>query len=701
MMYSNPQNSYLKANTIIFAQNVCQALEDMAGAPFNVCKETLEEAPFKSTAKMIAYITFSGSIQGHYLLALDDVIAMKVIDIYEEGMSSSQIRDLRSDYGGFIKELLNLSVGQSIVELEKNFGDLTFFPAIVTFGEIEFPDIQSGNIVIEGKSGKVQCCFSLNMANLKIGQKLEEALVDLEKKTSEAKEARRNVNSILQLLPIGLLAIDKSGKVLPGYSKSTNSVVGLDPEQQIVGKELPEVLGTSKECLESWKSWLTLVYDKFGEIPFKDMADLCELNEFVSDRKRNLKIDWLPVEDETDKQLEKLLVVIQDVTKQRELEASMKELNDRHQNNLELISQIINIGPDEVTNFIYDSSQLLTDAQKIVERNNYDRELVNELYRTFHTLKGSSGQFRFKELQQLAHSVEDHLRMFRDKTSAIDTGTVQQIMDSIKDAKGYITRIQDIKSKLGGKDESLKTKAERDPGSVMVNLGTVKEIGFEINKLKEKCKLSPCDQFVIKELDQLYLKALELRKINLSFFISSLESLVKNTVEKVGKKASIVVGNDMAIDIEVMRKVHQCLIHMINNALDHGIESPEERAQNGKMESGLLVLSGLADEKNYRITISDDGRGIDINSVKTKVAEIFNKTEEEMNNMNQSELLGYLFEAGFSTKDRTTEISGRGVGMDFVSHTVKKLNGSVEINTSKGKGTEIVLVIPQAMAQKP
>jgi hypothetical protein len=92
-------------------------------------------------------------------------------------------------------------------------------------------------------------------------------------------------------------------------------------------------------------------------IPFKDLKDLCEINEINTSDARILKLDWLPVIDNENNVLEKLLVVIEDITRHRELELKMKELSDRHQENLDLISQIINLGPDEVTDFIYDSSQ--------------------------------------------------------------------------------------------------------------------------------------------------------------------------------------------------------------------------------------------------------------------------------------------------------------------------------------------------------
>jgi HPt (histidine-containing phosphotransfer) domain-containing protein len=290
------------------------------------------------------------------------------------------------------------------------------------------------------------------LANLRIGQKLDEALSDLEKKTNEAQEAKRNISSILELLPVGLVAIDQNGIIQPGHSKSTKSIVGIEDSADITGTFLADFIRVESSIGQSWKNWLNLVYSKFGLIPFKDLITFCNLNEIKNSRDRILKLDWLAITKDNPDILDKLLVVIEDVTKQRELEAKMEDLSKRHQENLELISQIINLSPDEVTNFIYDSSQLLADAQKIVEGNNRDREILNDLFRTFHTLKGSSGQYQFKSMQDMAHKVEDYLRDYRDDSEIVDDCIIDEVKSSIASAKSYLNRIQDIRTKLGGKD---------------------------------------------------------------------------------------------------------------------------------------------------------------------------------------------------------------------------------------------------------
>lgn len=694
-MTSSDSFGYLKANTMLFAGKMCQSLYDMCGAEMITSRETLREGSFSSPYSIIIFNSFTGAIQGDYLVSLEENVALSLIDAYREGMSDTEKHELREEYCGLLKEALNIAVGQAIEELENSFCDLTFTPSTVVFGKIEFPNIMSGMIEIEGKPGKMQCGFSLNLANLRIGEKLEVTLKELEEQSIETRESRRNIESILELLPIGLVAIDQTGNILPGFSKSTPMIIGCTPDVQVVGRYLPEFVGAPNDLFNEWKNWLNLVYSKFNEIPFSDIVQLCILTEFSNSNNRTLTLKWLPVKNTENDSLDKLLVVIDDVTKQRELEKKMEDLNTRHQENLELISEVINLQPDEVADFIYDSSELLSNAKSIIERNNIDREFINELYRTFHTLKGSSGQYRFKSIQELAHKVEDHLKIFRDGDSQITNQTLDEIRNSINDVYGYINRIQDLRTKLGSKDETLKSKAHRDPQSVMAPLTTIDTIIRQVENLSEKSRNHFKDKYLQEELLDIRKSITSLRSIKLSFFLTSFATLIKNVCEKTGKKANLTVGTDIEIDITLMRKLHQCFIHLINNAIDHGIESPEKRLKAGKIETGVLVLSGEKHPDSLIIHISDDGDGLDINRIKSFITSRYNLSDDEVNKMQKNELYQFLYKPGFTTKSEVSMLSGRGVGMDFVNHTITALGGTVNIETAAGKGTTVTLSIPR------
>ncbi len=196
-MDDNSENGYIKTHTDFFAKSVIQCFEDMVGIPFVLNKASYKEIQFSSPFNMVVYIHFAGTIQGDYIISLDEILAAKLIEVYEDGMTGHNIREMRDDYGGFIKELLNTAVGSSIPWLEQKIGKLTYTSSRIIYGEIEFPDVLSGNIKIESKKGEILCGFCLNLAKLKIGRELEETKAENLRMRAELDVARRLQQMVL------------------------------------------------------------------------------------------------------------------------------------------------------------------------------------------------------------------------------------------------------------------------------------------------------------------------------------------------------------------------------------------------------------------------------------------------------------------------------------------------------------------------
>lgn len=686
------QESYLSGNTHLFAKNFSQSIEDMMGCEFSVAEGSYKEEPFTPLFGMIASIHFAGQVQGDYVVVLEEKAAAAIIEAYEEGMEDEELHEMREDYAGFIKECLNLAVGETIPSLEESFGELTFSPPVVVYGEIEYPEVVNGIIHLSNEEkGIIQCGFSVNMANNKIGQRLEESLADLEKKTAEAKEANRNIETMLQLLPNGLISLNSAGVILPGYSTATARVVGSNLKE-LHGRPITEVLQIPDKICEDTMSWIDLVFNKYQMLPFNDIVELCPVLEFNNLKNRILKLIWFPVESD-EKQLERLFLVIEDVTEQRELEVKAAELRAKHEENLELISQVINLEPDEVTNFVFDSSSLLANARKVVEGDEHDRRFVEELFRTFHTLKSSSGQYNFKGLQKLAHHIESHLKAIEE--AGEDTLTdydVEELENKISNATDYIDRLQQMQVKLGGREETVEDKAARNLPTVMVPLTKITDIEKQLSQYLVIARQS-LDKFQTAQISEIESAVRSFRLINLSFFKSSLESLVNNSAEKLGKKVKLSINDDTEVDVSKLRLVHKSLVHMVNNAIDHGIEVPEERKKAGKFEEGLIILSATRDGDEVTVIIEDDGKGIDTDKVRNTLAEKHEFDQKELSQLSDEEVHKHLFIPGFSTKEDVSILSGRGIGMDYVYDTVvEKLRGSITVQTNKDKGTKVIII---------
>lgn len=541
------------------------------------------------------------------------------------------------------------------------------------------------------EKGTIQGGFSVNMANNKIGQRLDDSLADLQQKTAEAKEANKNIETMLRLLPNGLISLNAKAEVLPGYSEATARVVG-NEGSDLVGVSICEALKIPAKLAEESISWVDLVFDKFDMLPFKDLVDLCPINEFSNTNAKILNVSWFPVESDSGKSLERLFLVVEDVTHERELEVRAAELRMKHEENLELISQVMNLEADEVTSFVYDSSSLLADARKVVEGDSHDRQFVKELFRTFHTLKSSSGQFNFKGLQSLAHHIESHLKAIEESDD--DTLTdkdVEELEHSITNATDYIDRLQQMQIKLGGREETIEEKAARSQATIMVNLDKIVDLEKQLSNYQAIAR-SQLDRYQLAQLGELEQGIKSLRMINLAFFKSSLESLVMNSCDKVNKKVKIAINKDTDVDVAKLRMVHKTLIHMVNNAIDHGIELPEDRKASGKFEEGLIVINAVREGNVVHVSIEDDGVGIDTEMVREKLVKKHGYSEDSLADMSDTQIHEHLFLPGFSTKEDVTVLSGRGVGMDYVYDTiVEKLHGKIIVDTVRGKGTKVTI----------
>jgi two-component system sensor histidine kinase and response regulator WspE len=175
--------------------------------------------------------------------------------------------------------------------------------------------------------------------------------------------------------------------------------------------------------------------------------------------------------------------------------------------------------------------------------------------------------------------------------------------------------------------------------------------------------------------------------------------LVRDLARELGKKVRLeVTGEETTVDRDVLEKLDAPLNHVVRNAIDHGIETPADRVAAGKPETAQLRINARHSAGMLVISISDDGRGIDVEEIRAKVVERKLATVELASRMSNSELLDFLFLPGFSTREQVTEVSGRGVGLDVVQTMLRSVHGSVQIQTQPGRGTTFRLQLPVTLS---
>lgn len=174
---------------------------------------------------------------------------------------------------------------------------------------------------------------------------------------------------------------------------------------------------------------------------------------------------------------------------------------------------------------------------------------------------------------------------------------------------------------------------------------------------------------------------------------------IRDLSSKLNKKVNFIIrGRDIELDRTLLNTLADPLLHLLRNSIDHGIEGPEERKEAGKDEEGSLVLEAKRLKNAIMISVSDDGKGIDENSILVKAIEKGLVTEEQAKNLTKQEIYNFITYSGFSTKDEATDVSGRGVGVDAVKNVLKKIGGSFEIRSETGAGTAFHLKVPLTLA---
>lgn len=195
--------------------------------------------------------------------------------------------------------------------------------------------------------------------------------------------------------------------------------------------------------------------------------------------------------------------------------------------------------------------------------------------------------------------------------------------------------------------------------------------------------------------DHLYQETLQSRMRPFGEGTTAYPRLVRDLAKSLGKKVSLVLeGKKTGVDRDILEKLDAPLNHILRNALDHGFETPAERVAKGKPETGTLTLEAAHHAGMLRITIADDGRGVDRERLRSKVIEKGLASAEIATQLSDTELLEFLFLPAFSTTDKVTEISGRGVGLDVVQALMQELGGTVRIESTFGTGTRFLLQLP-------
>lgn len=379
-----------------------------------------------------------------------------------------------------------------------------------------------------------------------------------------------------------------------------------------------------------------------------------------------------------------------------------------------------------------------------LEKSRDSKDHINHTFRVFHNTKGSSAMMGFVVLVDVAHWAESLLDLVRNDKMTLKTEHVDELLKAVsalkeigerikKDGKEgperyfkLLARLQELAEESGDpsakenksldleQDAGLQKKAKANEDELIkVSRGLIDGLMLLVsdfmllknrfswvsnryqkdNELADNCR--ELDIFSSK----LQQSAFKMRLSPIAPVFASMQRVVRQTAADCGKKVSLVInGGETLLDRAIVDAIGEPMIHLLRNAIDHGLEKPDDRLAVNKPAEGMVTLSAQYRSGEVYLAITDDGRGIDHIKIKDIAVKKGLLTASQGDALSVQEMLNLIFLPGFSSAEVISKVSGRGVGMDIVKSALEKIGGHIEIITEKGVGTTFAIHLPLSLA---
>ncbi|MBU1701236.1 MAG: chemotaxis protein CheW [Candidatus Eisenbacteria bacterium] len=285
----------------------------------------------------------------------------------------------------------------------------------------------------------------------------------------------------------------------------------------------------------------------------------------------------------------------------------------------------------------------------------------------------------------------------RYSASAASSSAFKHLEDEMARSRESVHSLLHFRGNIGNDSEQIKTAVDNE-------FNKVKEAFFQAMSLRliEMPGISAVMQDVDLVTSELQSNIMNTRMQPVGSVFAKFPRIMRDLAKKMNKEIELtLVGQEVELDKSIIEVLADPLTHLVRNCADHGIESPSEREQKGKPSQGKVRIRAYHEGGQVNIDITDDGNGIDPEKMKRKALERGLLTEEEAEKMGDREATRLIFAPGFSTAEKVSDVSGRGVGMDVVRTNIEKLGGTVEIESTCGEGTRINLRLPLTLAIIP
>ena len=463
----------------------------------------------------------------------------------------------------------------------------------------------------------------------------------LESTEAEVRSKTRDIQSIFSSIEMAVIAVDRQYRIHSSFSKYSKTIF-----PHIIANEsfIDTVFrGVDEEQRSYIDTVLRLSLDN-DVLGFDSNSSLLpkDLCIQVGESPRDLSLSWAPIIDENDV-VEKILFVARDVTEIKMLREAKKAQDDY----VKVLAELLQSNAKSVTRILTDTSELLS-----AMKSTYSNEHASKTAIDLHTLKGNARSLGLTELATMLHQLESVFT--KDK----DTDFVESWHLVVESLTIYREIVDKVLQFANNKD------SDSPNPSVLSNIET-------ILKNRENQDLSVVIGLIEDELTNVVSKGIK-------DIVEELEYLVQNTAGILGKPVPVLEfsGPNFPLSEEEVNLVRSVLVHLMNNALDHGLEHKDERIIENKSPEGHIYITAVENQEDLIIEVKDDGRGLNIDAIKGKAEEssiVFAK------DITDEELCQLIFLPSFSTKSESSIVSGRGVGLEAVKTMLESCGHGVEL----------------------
>ena len=495
----------------------------------------------------------------------------------------------------------------------------------------------------------------LESLNRDLEHKVEERTLDLKQKTVD-------VENMLKNLQQGIMTVTVGQTIHHEYSAYLEKIL---ESSEIAGRGLPEVL------LKDTSLGVDAV-DRI-DVALSNMLGKPSLNfilnshllpsefekSFEGGRVKILEVEWNAISDESG-HTEKMMLTLRDVTELRSLQKAMGE----QQRQLEIVGQVLAVGTSDFEGFMRTSTDFVERNRKLLESPRLESDVLRELFRNMHTIKGNARTYQFTFLNDILHEAETSYKKLRDND------------DDKPGAEALLAELDGVAEAL---NEYLNVYEGKLKGAASVGeSGISKELKEAFAELVSS----------LAEHSGLGTDAKDaLRTLELMVDGKSVDEILKGPMrgaielaQELGKERPVFDVNAPSVRVpgKTSELIQNVLVHVLRNSVDHGLETADERSAKGKDPCGTITINAAQAENVLRIAVRDDGRGLDLGRLRSKYQEMHGP--EKAADASHQEIAELIFHSGLSTAQELTDISGRGVGMDAVRSFVSAEGGSVTLD---------------------